>query len=1821
MAGEDKENGVLGMTAAAPGPMLLNDVLQQRDQWSRDAWQLHNYPVAFVDTTLSSLTHVPTILTGGLLDTGVDSFVPESMETYHRGRYGYDAVASTIGLFAVAGAAARGARMGSAIQRMASSKGMNEVWQQRLFAQTERVAEVDAMMHSARMGMQTGMASIYGRTVPKLDMNQLAGPAFRAKGIVGPKGTYADVANWTSNLRTANALKEGLAQELAIAAMFNQSEFLFPDGFWDWNTFMFGGLGLGIGVGIEHAVGKAAMRKSMASAQVAGAQVAATRAGLQSSWSGGMLTERQAVKGVVGEQWQGVSANIYGLQHLDAAEQSVDRIVGSSQGALSREAVLSAITEARTATNAAGVSGVSSMFREQLNEPILRKASGGPTLSSARDAAGSETADVWRRLKTNPHAAVALGELTDRGVAANAAALRTTLEAQLHSQRTALAAAKKGGNAEAAAKTQGAVDRINAELKALDNYTFGVIEDTGVVNFNPNRAQPVWENPKFDSTVVSDRDGGVHLKHGGSGQSKRLNEITLMRNGELVRRENALMPGTRVDDASLTFEEMTAMHVGLNKAITTDAWKESFWANFLADPKVSLDDLPIAVLDAMVQGRLALPTNAPLPPKGLQVDEQLRNWRVRAMALAKKLDWWRANRTALDENGLIRELDLFDAEKALNVRLTDDKGSYNGLGAAFDFWAHSGGNKPATSYVTRDPLSVNTFMDGMYMSGTAFKQMDTRAMPVSFEDSYWKGMDGIGAHDPNKVGGVGAIYHKVNDPTDTEMQVAKMVAARNDQRAALLFDSESELVRNVASAATADPVAFAGAKDVNAIFGEVIGNNVVTQTTWKQRFQKTLQHAHGVGQRVQTAIDAHSAARLEPIARQVQELHRSGDWMRVAPQVSGAHHLISRGFALAEEGFVSGRNAIDIGRPGAKNTIKMLEDMHGGPLKGAPAEGEKWDLFDISIAANEGRYVPLELDTEAASLLNRYSDVSNEHFTAINALRKASGRPAMERLKGHLPVMNFNRYHLRYIQDPDTGKVVGYVKAKTSAEADREVTRALSDFNANRPKDATPFTDITQTQIKQYYDAVDEVFLHNLRDFSGIKQSGTSGGRNMDFRLDVSTDLVEDMMIAMRNTYTDLKNRSLAAVFSDALSAAEMARRKMGVDVSSRGKQVVHDPVAVWENLLMASDRMPADSLARRAHDWVEDLANDAMGKLGNSLPETWRVLDQLIHGRQEGEALGTAAQIKAAEKLRDSHKPFSHLVTNPEFAKYAKLGPDADPFRLARWLQMGNRAATSAFLKIANLPHAILNVAGVAVTLPAVIKQVQKMPGEDVAAWKSRVGHLADYFDPDTGVATVSSWKALHEGWHTLFNDTAAYEYAAARGMLGANMLEELNKLNAIVPSKFTEAMEGFAKYSDFLNIWLTPLQKKVTGKDPSAFTISERSETFMRAWAHMTGLALYKAGNKGRAFNEEAAHSFAHYFANQNIADFAPNVRGQAFRGTAGIPFGLFQSYSINALQRMFRYVEDRNHRAMLVQAATQTMMFGAGGLPGWNQLNALYFNKSDLEADSRGATSLNERVYAALGKDIADVLMTGSLSSLPKLAGADSGFNLYTSGDLNLRAPGIPPALSMITQMGEGVRQGIKVAGQELPKLLEDGVRFDPSRFAEVVANYAPSRGHRSLVDLVLGEKIDRNGNLIVEDTRSGVSLVARALGTRTSDELATSAALWENSQASAHRVAKMNDVRNQMLRHIRDGELTEQELVHYMTDYLLAGGREDQWARWLKFTEDKAGNTKAERALDRIVGKSKEVWPFAQAAVARLQNAGVVKPGEEPAAGLEPTEEYR
>ena len=1801
------------MDAKDTGQRLLSSVNQERDQAGRD---MGRALVLAAPATLDSMaTSVATILSAG--QWRPDSFIEPVFGDYYGDVKDQGAAIGGVASLFLGGGYLQGVgRIGGAADRLSKVTrldkaadfavnrgvigGINRAFpkanvqplnREHVFSTMQRVYDRDNMVAAARYEAQLAGASMFKNNMPAFDISQEVGSRFGA----APGTTFGQLQRANNVDRAVQAVKESLWAEATIFALYNNNEFLFPDEASTWDYLLAGGLGVGLGTSLEWFAGRSVAKKAMAEAgRKANNEMAIRRVG--------STAEDMPWKNVVGEHWMGATVALRNLDRADEMEAQASSLAAGTKGLLTPQHLMAEAERFRSANKRALTEATRSMAMEAPAIPVLRgKAlSGLPAIGRKSGVTAKElVAPAVERFQINPRAADFLAEITDHQAVGRYSTTREVLTDRINIQLRALGQAADSKEVASITRTLNTLQDARAEL---NQFSVGTLERTGAVNYDPARRLPHWAVHRGPSIDFDRRSGQTRLKQGSANvQNLRMNQL-----GQLRRVERGKLGQTvrEITQRELDFDDVTALQTMVARlAADQPKWSEDFWESFLRTPALQLEDLPFPLLDAIATG--LVPNNSQ-HPAGQRINAMVQDGRLMNMALASKLDWLKDNWQKSD-GPILEELSLFDMEKAVNLRLTDNLGRPNGLGYAVRSYLEQNGVSAKEILTT---ARANEGLDNFRAMGIGRATPNTDTEMELLSSSFDEGIRGVGNMSKNSEGrmnldqedGIGVIYHNVSEPTDSESQIAKLAWNRKATRMAEFLDTQNTTIRALNEAMLQQQVADKGARAVGTLFYDpTVKNNRLTTATFAHRNQPAIQHAHQLGQSFQRAIDAVKVERITPIADQFRDIVRGNDVITQA-EISNVRHFLGRGIGLEAETYMPGRNLINVQRD---DVFKRIEENFG-TLQGAPARTDPWELFDVNVALREGRYVPIELSDKSANLLNEMVDVNYHILEGINAVRRFQGRAPINQLNGHIQTTDFSRYAMRYVKDLDSEKVIGFVRARTEQEADREVTRILQDYNARNPGARAGLT--SAEDIAQYYDAMDMPFHYNLRDMSGYGQTGATRGRLMDMRLDVSGDMLSEILEGMTQSLDDLKNRSVGVLYSDSIYEAQQIARRMGISADPRGK-TFNNPVDVWMNMLSASRNIARDGHAAKAHHWLETTANAVIGKVAETFPRPMELVDAILNHPGSGIVKGaTAAERHRADEIINNYQPWNGVLSNEEVSNLLKVRGESDPYKLARTLQSANRLTAGLLLKHSNIAHPILNVLGVTATMPSVIARVQPKTGESLEAWRARVGAISDYFDDVDKVATISPAKLAAEGIHLAMKDKAAYEFAQKRGYLQGNLIEELDKAMGLAPAKFTESVEKFMKMTDVLNHWMRRPAAKKLGIPLQHETFSEGSETMTRAWAHMSGVAL----GRRSGMSEEQAHAFGHYIANQNIADFAPNIRGEAFQGLAGIPFGLFQSFGINILQRLFTYVESKDARALAYSAIMQGSLFGVQSFPGWPALNELYFKGEDTKPDERGATSLNERIYANFGKFTGDLLMTGTPSNLTKLF-SDTGINLYTSADINPRLPTIPPAIGVLAQTAKGLQLSMKAAAVETPKLFNGDVDADWMRVPEVMANYLPVRSARGVLDLMMGERIDRNGNLVNENTRNAVGIVSRLIGTRTTNELQTSAALWDNQQAQAQRIAKMGEVRSEMLRHLRNGDMREEELQHYLAKYMLAGGREDQWPRWLNFTAEKARNTKEERALDKLVSKTGEVMPHDLAAVNRLYNSGTdLGTVEEPAA---------
>jgi hypothetical protein len=440
---------------------------------------------------------------------------------------------------------------------------------------------------------------------------------------------------------------------------------------------------------------------------------------------------------------------------------------------------------------------------------------------------------------------------------------------------------------------------------------------------------------------------------------------------------------------------------------------------------------------------------------------------------------------------------------------------------------------------------------------------------------------------------------------------------------------------------------------------------------------------------------------------------------------------------------------------------------------------------------------------------------------------------------------------------------------------------------------------------------------------------------------------------------------------------------------------------------------------------------------------------------------------------------------------------------------------------------------------------------------------------------ALVRAWSPESEPY---------YNVMVQRGFLGHEMAE-FNKQFGAIDSK-----SSLMRFIDGDQSIGTPktvgemLRKK--GLVGWMSTLTDKSYDFTRAWGQMIGLEL--ADHLGIVGMDNQVN-FAHDIANKMIANYAPHNRPEVFQGAIGSTLGLFQRFMQEYYQRMFRYVETKDHAALVNQFVMQGTLFGINSLPGFSQ-----YNQTQAWLDKHGSDP-NFALRDRLGKNAADFFQHGVLANIPTLMGAD-GISVNTRGDAQLRVPGVltlPPGLQVAGRVAGGVIAAANAFWKNQGTMTRQ-------QMAEILANAMPNRPIAGLIQQMSGgDQVDAGGQLVA-DTTSNLEAVYRVLGMHSTRQQDQVDAYYANRAAQQHKAAADGMLRLATRAAIREGNTDAVPAIYQK--YVENGGDPRQFTKWLKENQKAATSTRGARQLEQDL-KATYKDPVRMGQITRLLDSGV------------------
>ncbi|MGE4259152.1 MAG: hypothetical protein AB7F19_07410 [Candidatus Babeliales bacterium] len=340
--------------------------------------------------------------------------------------------------------------------------------------------------------------------------------------------------------------------------------------------------------------------------------------------------------------------------------------------------------------------------------------------------------------------------------------------------------------------------------------------------------------------------------------------------------------------------------------------------------------------------------------------------------------------------------------------------------------------------------------------------------------------------------------------------------------------------------------------------------------------------------------------------------------------------------------------------------------------------------------------------------------------------------------------------------------------------------------------------------------------------------------------------------------------------------------------------------------------------------------------------------------------------------------------------------------------------------------------------------------------------------------------------------------------------------------------------------------------------------SEAMTRKLTMYTGAMLAKRLYPG--LDDNGITIFARDFMDKAVGNYTAAQRPVAFQGTLGVALGLFQTYFLTLAQNMYRHLELRDYKALGKAALTQSTIFGASSLPGFDLVS-----KTIAENYSDDNVDLTTGTYRALGDTGADLVLYGLPSNL--------GPGFYSRGGIDPRVPNVLGGLqntvgmsfatqsaAMISSIAQSMGQGDNAGRALMQALSLQNMSRPLARGAELATGYS----------------ITRAGNTvqIPEEVWSTTGIISRVLSTRPLEEAKLRQADHLNNHYGSIDRERRQAIVNKLRTDIRAGVLDSAKIAEYAEDYMRRGGTPTGWRSAYKTAIAKTETSGRETLLDSL-----------------------------------------
>jgi hypothetical protein len=769
---------------------------------------------------------------------------------------------------------------------------------------------------------------------------------------------------------------------------------------------------------------------------------------------------------------------------------------------------------------------------------------------------------------------------------------------------------------------------------------------------------------------------------------------------------------------------------------------------------------------------------------------------------------------------------------------------------------------------------------------------------------------------------------------------------------------------------------------------------------------------------------------------------------------------------------------------------------------------------------------PTVVDNLALQGMQSVTSISHQFLDNLNHLRKVRKLPPIPKKAWHVPAVDISEGSNLYLVD-GAGKVEQTINAATFGESMRIAKQEISNLPEGRTLGI-----VDEDTVMQYHDSLGDIW-QNPRNFSFSElQTGAAKGRTGSRTIVQGEAPLDSLIKSLQANFQLLTRHTHATIFESELNFAKSAIQAnvLQPELKKKGKQLL---MQQYERIALQRSALNSNGYVGRFYYAVEGVADDMFRSAWDKL-----------HAVKTPTAAATQKEFDRIDNALGEYNPFKSVTellesSTPEI----KIPPT---FRGA--VTGLNKFTTDMVLRIADMGMPLINFASLASVTPAVMSALRRGKGESVDDWKQRISIIGSPIDNEQAIS--NPMRMVMNGLDGFFSPDSARirKLASERGYLKQEVAERLNL--------WTSPRQG----------WMARNRDNVIDK---LSIPTDWSENMSRDISFMM---MYRTGKKTFGLDDEAAMLFAHSHANQIVGDYRPTNRPQMFQGATGMPLGLFTTWAVNWLQRVFGDVEAGRAGAAFWQAGVQTFMFGAESLPGVSHFIDTFMTSYN------GKENVVDAFDNRFGHTFSDAFFQGSLSSL-------TGIAIQSRADVTLPTvfSGAPlsqaiPGASVMSTLYEGLSEGFKSVRQN--------GGFNGREMSEIISVYGVNGAVKNLFQVMQGQAVDRHGALITEDVRSFENILPRLFELKSIREERKARELQRDRMQQEVQRSHLDRLSKQLRSAVRGRSVDRGLLESGLMDYYKAGGSPSDFKRYLRQQVLISVTEKSSRKLLEALKKSDE-----------------------------------